>query len=450
MSAIVSDYYRQAVSLFESGALTESLERFEAFLKERPISGKAWNGAGTVLFSLGQYDKAARYFLRSLEQQDRPSQAWRNLVCTYVKLGQPGKAIRWLKAVDHEEHADISLVCRTAQAFEQQSDLASAMGLLQWGRRLKGDLPRLDKQIDQLRDRRAKITFFTGGEDTPHLDAVVGYAQQRYPVRVYAGRDAADIGALMQQSDICWFEGCGDVTQTATNGVKACRTIVRLRQSDSDQRLQAVRWDHVDVLIAAGQPALRGLEQRWAEFSPKIPVVTIAEGIDVDRVSFSRRKPGWTIAVAAAGAGRAELLQCASELQNRCPKYRFYDMTDGAGLAQREDISFIVATGDTEPTRQAVYTAMACGIKPVVRDFPGAGEYFGKKYLFATPEEFRASISGEDYNSEEYRYFVEQKCPLSRSLLQIDELFAACEGPAAGGPAEAIPTAQTEEVSAAV
>lgn len=450
MPGIVFDHYQRAVALFEAGRLDESLEHFEIFLKERPISGKAWNGAGTVLFRLGQIEKAGRYFMRSLEQQDRPAEAWRNLICTYLVSGKPARAMRLLKTVDHEAHADIALACRTARVFEQQSDPASAMSVLQYGKRLDGDSALLSKEIERLRAGRAKVAFFSGGVCGRDLDAIIEYTQERYPVQVYEGRNPADIDGLMQWCDICWFEGCGDVTAAGTGGEKTCRTIVRL-QSGSDERPEAVCWNHVDVLVTTGCPhALRELEERCPGLEAQVPFVTIASGADVEKIAFRRRGRGKEIAVVVTEAGRAGIMSCVSALTKYDGRYQFHYVETAREAVMREDVSYVVSACDTEAARMAVLEAMAGGVKPVVRDFPGAEAIFGKNYLFRTAEEFCGRILEADYDSEAYRLHVEKKCPLSRSLLQIDELFAGFEHGRQGGCAEDAAIQVKEEVSAAV
>jgi len=429
MSAIISDHYGQAVALFEAGRLDESLAHFEAFLKERPTSGKAWNGAGTVLFRQGQHEKAARYFERSLEQEDRPAEAWRNLICTWLVLGKPGKALRLLKTVDQESHADIALVCRTAAVLERQSDLAGAMSVLQFGRRLEGDTGMLSAHIDRLRARRARAAFFSGS-GTGRLDAIVDYMQQRYPVRVYTGSDMAEIHQLMQWSDISWFEGFGDATMAGLSGARRCRTIVRMREDEGpDVQCPAVCLKNADVVVTTGTgtsaEAVRGLGQQAA-------IVTIPDGIDVEKIAFRRRRRGKKIAVTTGGAFETDIMRCVSELLRRDPGYEVRQAADWAGL---EEISFIVSAGDSERARRTVLEAMASGVKPLVRNFPGAREIFGKNCLFSTPEEFCRMVFEGGYDSEAYRSVVELRCPLSRQLLLIDELFAGFEAAGARGRA---------------
>jgi hypothetical protein len=451
MSAILSDYYQRAVAMFETGRLEESLEHFEKFLEERPGSGKAWNGAGTVLFRLGQHEKAAQYFRYSMEQEDRPAEVWRNLICTYLVLAKPAKAMKLLKTVDHEVHADIPLVCRTAGVFQQQSDLASAMGILQFGKRLEGQMSLLTERIEQLRAKRAKVTFFSGGVDMKRLNAIVEYMQQRYPVRVYEGRNATDIHDLMQWSDICWFEGCGEVTETGTRGPLTCKTIVRLCDFEAaDERPETVHWQNVDVLVTTGNPqVLQGAEQRCPGLGKRVSVVTIPYGVDVDRIAFKRRGRGHKIAVAGVGKMDIEIMQCVSELLRRDSEFELHHLADLGDRAFQEEVDFIVSAGDTEAVQSTVLEAMACGVKPVVRDFPGGREIFGRNYLFSTPEEFCGKILEADYDSEEYRVFVEQKYPLCRQLMQIDELIAGYE--AAGSTFEAAAEMlSTEAVSGAV
>jgi len=74
-----------------------------------------------------------------------------------------------------------------------------------------------------------------------------------------------------------------------------------------------------------------------------------------------------------------------------------------------------------------ILEAMATGIKPVIFNFPGAEELFGRDYLFTTPEEFCRRICEPHYDSQAYRAFVERRYPLSAQLLRINELFAMFE-----------------------
>jgi glycosyltransferase involved in cell wall biosynthesis len=92
-----------------------------------------------------------------------------------------------------------------------------------------------------------------------------------------------------------------------------------------------------------------------------------------------------------------------------------------------EDKNYLVSTSVIESQGMGILEAMAAGIKPVVHDFPGAEEIFGKNYLFTTPQDFCKQILEDDYDSEQYRTFVERKYPLTRQLAMTNELFAAFE-----------------------
>ena len=70
---------------------------------------------------------------------------------------------------------------------------------------------------------------------------------------------------------------------------------------------------------------------------------------------------------------------------------------------------------------------MACGLKPVIHNFPGAEQIFSSEYLFNISEEFCQQIISESYEPKRYRNFVEEKYPLKKQLSNINNLFNQIE-----------------------
>jgi glycosyltransferase involved in cell wall biosynthesis len=92
-----------------------------------------------------------------------------------------------------------------------------------------------------------------------------------------------------------------------------------------------------------------------------------------------------------------------------------------------EDKHYIVSTSIIESQGIGLLEAMACGLKPVIHNFPGANEIFPSEYLFNISEEFCNQILSENYQSPRYRRFVEERYSLKNHLADINNIFTQFE-----------------------
>jgi len=70
---------------------------------------------------------------------------------------------------------------------------------------------------------------------------------------------------------------------------------------------------------------------------------------------------------------------------------------------------------------------MACGLKPVIHNFPGASEIFLEEFLFNLSEDFCSQILSDNYEPQRYRKFVEENYSLKNQLRKINEIFIQFE-----------------------
>lgn len=458
---MTTDLHQTAIAEARAGHIQAALEQFDAYLKQRPDNGYVWNDAGVVLYAQGRIDEAVRYFRRAVELDNRPVRVFRNLAMGYLAMGRPAGAMQYFETLRREGLLDAGIVKQMADAFSAQHDPASALDALCRGRQALPDAVELDAQIETLRGNRAKIAFFWGGDGPTFLNAIIDYARRRYQVRTFDGKTTADMLDLMRWSDISWFEWCTDLVVAASKMPKVCRSIVRLHRFESYMHWPSqIDWSKIDLLVTVGNSFVKqALERQVPDIQSTTAMVTIPNGVDLDKFKFRSRQKGKNIVFLGhlrmiKNPGFA--LQCLKALNAVDPGYHLHfagwwqdyaleqylrHMVKSLGLDDvvhfdgyqsdvqhyLEDKHFILSASLSESQGMGILEAMASGLKPAIHHFPGADEIFGPQYLFNTVEDFCRLIREPNYDSLSYRTFVERRYPLSQQLLQVNELFAMFE-----------------------
>ena len=91
------------------------------------------------------------------------------------------------------------------------------------------------------------------------------------------------------------------------------------------------------------------------------------------------------------------------------------------------DKHYIISCSIGESQGMGLLEGMACGLKPVIHNFPGANQIFPSEFLFNIAEEFCGQILSDAYEPQRYRKFVEEKYPLKNQLSKINEIFTQLE-----------------------
>ncbi len=95
-----------------------------------------------------------------------------------------------------------------------------------------------------------------------------------------------------------------------------------------------------------------------------------------------------------------------------------------AAMGERD---FIVAGGIGENQVEALLAGMACGLKPVIHNFPGADKLFPRPHLFNIAEQFCEQVLSPQYEPESYRRFVEECFPVREQLKKVDGILTQLE-----------------------
>lgn len=457
----VSHYLQQGQVLLSQGRTGETLQWIQRFLKEQPFLATAWSDAGVLFYAMGQYKEALWHLRRAVQLPDCPKDTWLYLAHVYTAAGLPESAIGLLERLGGEGILDESLVQRIAAQFIQKQDFAGASEAMRRAARVIGQSSLLDALGAHIKSRRAKIAFFCGNDGMTFLQDIVKTIGQWHPVQVFEGKTTQQMAELMRWSDISWFEWCTNLAQLGSMMPKVCRMIVRLHRYEAySDFMKEIRWDNIDLLLTVGNSFVLQALQHWVpDVRNRVRIVSIPNGVDVDRIKFMPRRPGKNLAFIASARlvkNPAMMLQCMARLVQMDSEYKLYIAGDNTELLAEQyikyqigelgltnsvffdgwqndipgwlaDKHYLLVTSFIESQGMGCLEAMASGIRPVIHNFPGAKEIYGTQYLFNTPDQFCKTILSGNYDSAEYRDFVERRYSLSRQLLKINEVITSLE-----------------------
>lgn len=219
---------------------------------------------------------------------------------------------------------------------------------------------------------------------------------------------------------------------TGTPVVNKARNIVFLRRYELfDGGLAKVEWAKVQALICVNSWFKSVAETIFEAEKIKVPVHLIYNAVNLEKWSYSERKPGKRIGMACfvhtkknlplalqilAALPKEYELHIAGAIQDSClAEYLVH-----ASKAMDRDVhlhgqvpanhlndwwgemDYCLSTSMSEGNPNNVIEAMAKGIKPIVHNWPGAEDQFAG-HLFNTAKEAADMITGDGYFSERYR-----------------------------------------------
>jgi glycosyltransferase involved in cell wall biosynthesis len=456
-NGINENNYSRCLELVEAGRYEDALEQITEHLRRSPDDPEALNDAGTILHCLGRSDEAVSHLVKARElRKDNPQILW-NLSETYLDCGKVKQAVRLFDDMERTGALHADILNRAANAFLTQNDKANAIEMLLRSLEISPDQKVLKPMIDVIRAKRPKIAFFCGADGTTFLNEIIDFAEKRFEVRLFEAGTEEQLYELMQWSEISWFEWCTNLVVAGSRMPTTCRNIVRLHRYEAyEQWPEQVNWENIDVLITVGNKAtLHALTRRIPDLGSQTSLVTIPNGINLDKYAYVDRPRGKNIAFLAnlrMVKNPAFALQCMQKLHYIDREYRLFfggdfqdevleqylrHMVGAMGLSDvvffdgwQEDVGswlrdkhYILSTSICEGHPVGILEGMACGLKPVVHNFLGAEHVLPPEFLFNISEEFCEQILSTSYQPQMYRRFVEEKYSLKSQLDRINDIF---------------------------
>jgi glycosyltransferase involved in cell wall biosynthesis len=306
---------------------------------------------------------------------------------------------------------------------------------------------------------KKRIAFFAipNGGDKFLGDIIAGLSDE-YEIKKFIVYDLKQIDKGMEWADICWFEWCDQLIAYGSRHelAKDKKIICRIHRYEVfTENAKNVNWLNVDRLILVTNHLLPLLEKVVPNIKSMVPIELIENGVDINKYSFRRATKGYKLAFVGDMIHRKNpvfMLQIMKKLVNINKKYQLYiagqfqdplikeyweyqvkelnleDHIHFEGFQDDvnrwlEDKDYILATTIHESFGFFIAEAMAKGIKPIIHNFLFSKEIWDERYLFNTIDEAVQMIESDEYNSEEYRRFIESNYSLDKQIEKTKKLL---------------------------
>ena len=453
--------YDRGLQLAEAGRYEEALACMQEHLRSAPDDAQSLNDTGAILHCLGRSNEAIDHFLRARRLQNDSAEIVWNLAEAYLASGRANEAVQLFDKMEQMGVLNADVLNRTANQFLNQNNKADAIEMLLRSLRIYPNQEILEPMIRVIQAKRPKVAFFCGGDGMTFLDEIVEFTKQRFEVSLFEGQTKEELYDLMKWSDISWFEWCTNLAVIGSKQPKVCKNIIRLHRYEAyEQWPQLVNWANIDTLVTVGNSfVMDALLRRVPYLESQTNIATIPNGVNLEKFAFTNRPRGKNIAFLSnlrMVKNPAFVLQCMQKLHYIDPEYRLFfgglfqdetleqylrHMVDTLDLRNvvffdgwqkdvrswLEDKHYIVSTSIIEGKPVGLLEAMACGLKPVIHNFPGASQTFPSEYMFNIAEEFCEHILSEQYEPQKYRRFVETNYALKDQLTKINKIFTQLE-----------------------
>ncbi len=440
--------------LMETGRFDEALATLQQYESLAPGDRETYEYRAMVFLITEKLADAKNILEKCLEKFGPGFDALCNLALVHERLGDHQAAFR------HYRQARF-----LAATAEQQAHIEEA-------------LVELGKQAPELitRDRKKLAIFVKPGLDN-FIDEIITGLADAFETKKYIIDTAAQSGEGIEWADICWFEWCDELIVDASQVRRTKPVICRLHSYEAfTDSINHVKWENVDKVIFVAEHIKDCVLQRTS--LRKQQAVVIPNGISLDLFPYKERQKGFNIAYVGYinyRKGPMLLLHTFKAIVEQDDRYKLFiagefqdgrdilyyeQMTKELGLqdnvifqgwqndvsAWLEDKHYIICTSLLEGNPVGVMEAMSRGLKPLIHNFVGSKRQFGP-YVWSTIADCVRMVAAEEYDSREYRTYIEKHFSLERQIASLQETLTDLIGQKAS--AVAPPPANTDKPAAA-
>lgn len=415
--------------LIENGNLKEASCLIQEYRKLVPLDIEIYSITAIILIMQQNFSKAEKILLEGSEIEPNDFDINFNLGYVYKEKNMLKKAYKYYS---------LAIAYCTDKRLKEEIDEIIRNIELEYGTKLDVDIKRL-------------VVFVQQGLDT-FIDDILNSLSYEYEVKKIIATNSKQIDEGMEWADICWFEWCDQlVAYGSGNNISSQKIIIcRLHSYEAFTDYPSkVKWDNVDKLIVVASHIKDFIIENFKIEKGKIEV--IPNGIDINKWTFNKRQFGFKIAYAGYlnyKKGSMLLLHTFKAIFDKDNRYKLYiagkfeddrdilyfrQMIKEFGLENSiifegwqgnlnewfEDKNTIICTSILESQNISVMQAMAKGIKPIIHNFVGAKGIYPEEYIWNTIEDAVCMINEKNYNSIEYRKYIEDKYSYAKQINTI-------------------------------
>jgi len=416
--------------LFAEGKIEEAEKCFLEILNQDSQNKEIHNDLGVIAYQRQDFEQATNYLVQSLEIDSFYKDAVINLSNVLRTLNQLHEAVSFLEKITERYPEDQEIL----RILEDARSLVQA---------------------------RPKIAVLCLPGFDSFLGDIVNFLSTSYEAQTCYGNNGQEIESTIRWADIIWLEWADELAISLTNHpniLNGKKVICRLHSYEAFAGyVQRVKWERINDLIFVAEH----IKSIVINQAPRLPELVenihiVPNGINMDKLIFKQRKKGWNLAYLGNinfKKGPMLLLHAFRELVQTDNHYHlsiagvfqdvrydlyFGEMIKEMGLERNihldgwvkdinawlNDKQYIVCTSVLEGHPVGLMEAMACGLKPVIHSFVGAKGIYPKRYLWNTIPEFINKITEPDYDSVEYRKFIEEHYNLEKQLDKVEKIIA--------------------------
>jgi len=307
-----------------------------------------------------------------------------------------------------------------------------------------------------------KIAIIIQGGNDKFLAPVREWLSPRFEVREINGNDIEAIHKALAWADLTWIEWVQDLAVQVSKMERRGKLVMRLHSFEAYTSLPTeVVWENVDALTVVSPHITDILKLRIPKIEERTTVFVLPNCIDTGNFTIPTDKPR-SGKIAFVGQLRHTknlplVLQCFATAKEGAPDLTLHLAGDYAGTeleatelalyidhithAMRladsvtlhghvtnmaewlADKDALISASMRESFGYNIAEAMACGVRPAIHNFPGAGTIYPQELIFNTVEECRDILTGEGPRPELLRNYVMQHWPLKLQQAKLGELI---------------------------
>ncbi|MBV4445942.1 methyltransferase domain-containing protein [Clostridium tyrobutyricum] len=424
--------------LVDAGDLKEAKKLIEQYKNITKDDEEAYSMDAVILIMEGKLEKAEQVLREGLSIDEDNFDLNYNLGYAYEK------AEKFNLALECYEKARSS--CNDKKLKEQINSTISGIK---------------DKHPEAINQNRLKLVFFVKQGMDSFLGDIIDGLSDEYITKKVIVNDYKQIDKGMHWADICWFEWCDELVMYGSKLLLASEKKIICRIHGYEvytDFTKKTNWKNIDDLIIVAPHIRRIFEESTKNIDKgNLRIHTIFCGINLNKYPLNIKKKGYNLGYLGYInfkknmpltldifkklhdidsryklyiAGQFQDARTLSYFEYFINEYKLYKniIFDGwqnekQKIAWLKKIDYIIISSIDEGLCFAAAESMVSGIKPILHNCEGLKDHYDKRYIFNSLDEAVDMIMSEDYDSKNYRKFIESNYSLNEEIKKIEQVI---------------------------